>query len=315
MHSDTRPTIATHAARQMGLVTRDQLLRSGYSRSAIWRQVTSGVLVPTGRSTYRLPSTARSPDGDVLAACLDHDGVASHRTAAWLHGLRARPPEIEVTVPRMHRSWPPPVTGSDVVVHTSTDLPTGDIVMVRSIPTTSVARTLMGLGALVPRHLAQEELAELLADACERGLASERWLFWLLERRRVQGRDGVIAFEEALAARLDLGPTESWLERTVLGILDEAGLPRPRVQRRVERRGRFVGRVDLAYDSPPVVMEALGYRHHRTRADLERDTRRANQIQLAGRTVLQWGYDQVVRDPGSIVADVVDALGLVEAAA
>jgi very-short-patch-repair endonuclease len=197
-----------------------------------------------------------------------------------------------------------------VIVHSSTDVPPGDIILVRSVPAFNVARTLMSLGALVPRHLTQEELAAMVTDACERGLASERWLFWMLEQRRTPGRDGVIAFEEALAARMQLGPTESWLERTVLHILDEAGLPRPRVQRRVERRGRFVGRVDLAYDHAPLVMEALGYRHHRTRADLERDTRRANQLQLAGRRVLQWGYDQIVRDPASIAADVGEALGL-----
>lgn len=315
MDPQTRSRIAALAAEQHGHITRDQLLRAGYSRSAIWRQGCDGHLLPAGRRTYRLPSSARSPDGDVLAACLDHDGVASHRTAAWLHGLVDRPPDVEVLVPRLHRSWPPALSPSGVVVHTSTDLPVGDIVVVRGVPATSVARTLLCLGALVPRHLTQDALAAVLADACERGLASEAWLFWLLERRRIQGRDGVVAFEEALATRMALGPTESWLEREVLRILDEAGLPRPRVQRRVERRGRFVGRVDFAYDDPPLVVEALGYRHHRSRADLERDTRRANQLQLTGRSVLQFSYDQVVRDPGSVVGDVAAALGLGRAVA
>ncbi|HEX7135206.1 MAG TPA: type IV toxin-antitoxin system AbiEi family antitoxin domain-containing protein [Iamia sp.] len=310
MDTDTRSTIASLASRQMGLITRDQMLRAGVSRSAIWRQSRAGHLLPAGRTTFRLPAVARSPDADVLAACLDHDGVASHRTAAWLHGLRERPPDVEVTVPRMGRRWPSPIAPTGVVVHSSTDLPVGDIILVRDIPTTTVARTLLGLGALVPRHIAQEELAEIMAEACERGPASERWLFWLLERRRIQGRAGVIAFEEALAARVRLGPTESWLERETLRIIEEAGLPLPRVQRRVERRGRFVGRVDLRYDRRPVVIEALGYAHHRSRADLERDTRRANALQLAGNQVLQFSYDQVVRDPTSVTADIAEALGI-----
>jgi very-short-patch-repair endonuclease len=315
MDTDTRSTIASLASRQMGLITRDQMLRAGFSRSAVWRQSRAGHLLPAGRSTFRLPSVARSPDADVLAACLDHDGIASHRTAAWLHGLRERPSEVEVTVPRAGRRWPSPIAPTGVVVHSSTDLPVGDIILVRGIPTTTVARTLLGLGALVPCSIAQEELAEAMAVACERGLASERWLFWLLERRRVQGRDGVIAFEEALAARVRLGPTESWLERETLRIIEEAGLPLPRVQRRVERRGRFVGRVDFGYDDVPVVMEALGHRHHRSRSDLERDTRRANQLQLAGKRVLQWSYDQIIGDPASIVADVAEALGIALAVA
>src|SRR5690606_30991491 len=130
---------------------------------------------------------------------------------------------------------------------------------------------------------------------CERGQVSERWVLWLLERRRVQGRDGTIAFEEAIATRVQLGPTESWLERETLRIIDEAGLPLPRVQRRVERRGRFVGRVDFRYDDAPIVIESLGYASHRSRADMERDTRRVNALTLAGNTVLQFGYDQIVR--------------------
>jgi very-short-patch-repair endonuclease len=210
----------------------------------------------------------------------------------------------------MRSVWVPPLLEPGVRIHTSTDLPIGDIVQVRGVPATSVARTLMGLAALVPRELDQGDLAELLAHACEEGLASERWLFWLLERRRGRGRIGTIAFEEALAARVRLGPTESWLERETLRIIEEAGLPLPRVQQRVERKGRFVGRVDFRYDRWPVVVESLGYARHRSRADLERDTRRANLLQLAGLTVLQHSYDQVVRDPGSVVADIADALGL-----
>jgi very-short-patch-repair endonuclease len=315
MSTDTDLAIASLAAGQQGLLTRDQLLRTGLDRSTIWRRSTSGALVAVGNRTFRLPSAPTSLDVAVLAACLELDGVASHRTAAWLHGLIERPPDIEVCVQRLHRSWPPPTPPPGVVVHSSTDLPVGDITQVGGVPVTSVARTLMSLGALVPGEITQERLAELLAVACERGQASERWLFWLLERRRIQGRIGTIAFEEALATRVELGPTESWLERETLRTIGDAGLPRPRVQRRVERRGRFVGRVDFRYDVAPVVIEVLGYASHRSRADLERDTRRANALTLAGQRVLQFGYDQIVRDPSSVVSDIADALGIGRAAA
>lgn len=308
-------TITALATRQLGLVTRDQLLRCGLDRSTIWRRSTAGALLPVGANTFVLPTAERSELRDILLACLELDGVASHRTAAWLHGLLDRPPpEIDISVARRFRSWPPASVPPGVALHSSMDLPVGDITTVRGLPVTSVARTLMGMGALVPRVLTQEGLAEMLASACEQGLASERWLFWLLERRRIQGRIGVIAFEEALAARVRLGPTESWLERETLRIIDEAGLPRPRVQQRVDRRGRFVGRVDLRWDDP-VIVEVLGYAHHRSRSDLERDTRRANALTLAGLTVLQFGYDQVVRDPRSVQSDIAEALGVALAAA
>jgi len=310
MDPTTTATITGLMRRQHGHVSRDQLLRAGMPRSTIRRRQHRGDLVRVGRRTWRAASTPASAEGRVLAMCLDVDGIASHWTAAGLHGLVPLRPVVDVTVARRRSVWIPPEVAAGVRIHTSTDLPPGDITSVGGVPTTSVARTLMALGALVPRELEQRDLAELLSQACDGGLATERWLFWLLEQRRRRGRIGTIAFEEALAARVRLGPTESWLERETLRILEEAGLPLPRVQQRVERKGRFVGRVDLRYDQWPVVIESLGYATHRSRSDMERDTRRVNALQLAGLTVLQFSYDQVVRDPVSVVTDVAEAIGL-----
>jgi very-short-patch-repair endonuclease len=311
MDPRTTTSIAGLMSHQHGHVTRDQLLRAGLSRSTIRRRQHRGELIRVGGRTWRVASAPSTPDGRLLAVCLDLDAVVSHWTAAALHGLVPRRPLVDVTVPRMRSVWMPGEIEPGVRVHTSTHLPIGDIVTVGGVPAMNVARTLMALGALVPGEITQERLAELLAVACERGLASDRWLFWLLERRRGRGRIGTIAFEEALAALVRLGPTESWLERETLRILEEAGLPRPLVQQRVERKGRFVGRVDFRFDGWPVVLESLGYATHRSRADMERDTRRVNGLQLAGLTVLQFSYDQVVRDPASVASDVADALGLV----
>jgi very-short-patch-repair endonuclease len=310
MDTQTSSAIAQLMSRQHGHITRDQLLRAGMPRSTIRRREQRGELVRVGGRTWRAASSPASADGQLLAACLDLDAVCSHWTAAALYRLVAFRALIDLTVPRLRSVWVPHEVEPDVRVHTSTDLPMGDITHVRGIPVTSVARTLMALGALVPRELEQDELAAMLAQACEEGLASERWLFWLLERRRGRGRIGTIAFEEALATRTRLGPTESWLERETLRVIAEAGLPLPRVQQRVERKARFVGRVDFRYDRWPVVIESLGYARHRSRSDLERDTRRVNALQLAGLTVLQFSYDQVVRDPRSITADIADALGI-----
>lgn len=311
MDTHTTTAINTLLREQLGHITRDQLDRAGMPRSTLRRREERGELIRVGRRTWRAASAPASSDGRIVAACLDTGGVASHWTAAMIHGLVMARLLIDVTVPRSRsRSlWLPPAARASVRLHSTTSLPPADITVVRGILTTSVARTLMMVGALVPHELTQEQLAEMLARACEIGRASERWLFWLLEQRREHGRNGTIAFEEALASRVQLGPTESWLERETLRVIAEAGLPLPRVQQRVDRRGRFVGRVDMRYDEWPVVIESLGYAHHRSRADLERDTRRVNEMQLAGLTVLQFSYDQVVRDPGSVQDNVAEAIG------
>lgn len=297
--------LAELARGQYGHLSRAQLRDAGVSPSTVFRRVRQGLLVPAGHSTFRLAGVAPTAHGRVAAACLDTGGVASHWTAAWLHGLLTRLIRMDVTVRRRRSVWEP---DGAVRVHTSTNLPADDVLVVDGIRTTSVARTLMMLGALVPDELTDERLYELVSEALERRLATEPWLWWTLSQRRCRGRDGVIAFEDALARRARLGPTESWLEREVLRLLDGAGLPLPRLQRVVRRQGRLAARVDFSYDAEGIVVEALGYAYHRGREALRRDTERANELALQGLTVLQLTWDQVTCDPASVPRTVGRAL-------
>ncbi len=299
------------ARAQMGHVTLRQAIEAGLSRSTVQRWCRSGRFVVVGASTYRLASAEVGPRSPVMAACLDLGGVASHCTAGWMRSLLPAPRWVDITV-RKNRS-----TGGvrhrahaelELRVHTSTNLTAADVLRDGAIPVTSVARTLMDLGALVPRDLSLAELREAIDRAVDRGLASDPWLWWLLAERRCRGRNGVACFEEALAARAGLGPTESWLEREVLRILGEGGVRLPVTQRVVRRNGRFAARVDFLYEYERIVLEALGYGYHRTPAQMEADTRRANDLQLLGFEVYQFTTRQVTGSPASVVSTVVDAL-------
>lgn len=307
METTTEETIATLARRQAGHLTRAQFLQAGLARSTVYRWVDQGRIVVVGARCYRLASVSRSDRGDVLAACLDVSGVASHHTAAWLHGLASRPTRVDITVlkgrsshlgPVFARSWP-------VRLHTSTNLPAEDVLSVAGLPLTSVARTMLGLAALVPHEVSPARLVELISLAIERDLAALPWLWWLLEHRRCRGRNGVVALEVALGECSRLGPTESWLERELLRVLELAGLPLPSTQRVVRRDGHFVARVDFIYDGTPIVLEALGHRFHRTPAQLDADARRANELQLLGFDVYQFTARQIVERP-AWVAGIVD---------
>ncbi len=195
-----------------------------------------------------------------------------------------------------------------VRVHSSTNLPKDDIVLVGAIPTTSVARTALGLAALVPADLTHARLAGIIGKLVDEGLATDAWLWWLLTQRRCRGRNGVIELETVLSERAELGPTESWLERELARIIEAAELPLPRTQRRIRRRGRFVARVDFLYDDERVVIEALGYAHHRTQAQMAADLARANELQLQGYVVLQFSFEQVVSSPSWVVGTIRRAL-------
>ncbi len=118
----------------------------------------------------------------------------------------------------------------------------------------------------------------------------------------------VSELEAVLAERARLGPTESWLEREALRVLEEAGIPLPETQRVVRRSGRFAARVDFLYEGERIVIEALGYAFHRTEAQLRSDLERSNELQLQGYTVYQFTTRQIVCSPGLLARTVRQAL-------
>ena len=176
-------------------------------------------------------------------------------------------------------------------------------------PVTTVARSLLGVAALVPHDVSHDELVDVVAGAIETRVASLAWLRWLLDERRCRGRNGVTALEAALDERARIGPTESWLERRMLSLLSAAGLPRPVLQRSIPRGHGRAARVDFAYERQRIVLEVLGYAFHRTPEQMAADTMRANELQLQGLVVLQLTARTIRLDPGSAVAIVAAALG------
>lgn len=308
MRASSHPSVAAIACAQHGVVTRQQLLDAGISPRTVSRRVRSGEIVPVGVRTYRLASARPTRRAAVMAACLDRGAVASHRTALWLHGLMEEPATIEVTVVKGRPNRTRLADGTEVVVHTTTNLSPDDVTVVDAIPTMSVARGVLGAAALVPDDMTQDELVEVVATAIETGRASLTWLSWLLDHRRCRGRNGVTAMEKALAARSVLGPTDSWLERRFLAIVDDAGLPRPQVQARVPRADGAPARVDFLYPGVRAVIETLGYDFHRTPEHIEADTLRASDVQLEGFTVLQFTSRTMRRAPQEVVQRVARAL-------
>lgn len=299
-------SLAERASTQLGLFTTTQARDAGMSRKVLRHRLTHGSLRLVGNQVLwpaDLPPS--TPHLRVMAACLDVDGVASHRTAAWLHGCAdvGRLAPIEVMARRGGRTRTTPLAR----VHLTTSLDPEDVLLVGGVPTTSVARTLLGVASLVPDEVGRGDLVGAVEAAVRDRQASDRWLWWLLEERRCRGRNGVRALESVLAERARLGPTESWLERETLRVLGAAGLPLPHVQCVIRQRGAFVTRVDFAYPDQRVLMEVEGKVHA---ADAQRaiDAHQRNVGQLLGHTVLTYTYDQVVRTPQVMVEEVRCAL-------
>lgn len=303
--STLRSRLAAAATAQHGLVDRSDLHAAGATPRQRRTLVGDGTLEVIGTRTFRVAGSPATADQAIMAACMETGGVASHRTAARLHGLSGpAAPTPEILVARPHHDYQRP----GIRLHSTTWLPANEVTTVRGLPCTSVPRTLLGLAALVPREVDVDAVRDAVDVAVRDGVATMGWLWWHLERVRRRGRPGVHVIEEILRVRDGGSTTESWLEREMLRLLEEGGLPLPECQARVEQRGSFVARVDFLYPAERLIIEVHGYRHHSSRRELVADTHRRTELLLAGYRVLEFTFDDVVQEPRGVLKAIAAAL-------
>lgn len=290
--------------RQHGLVSRAQALDAGMTSKQIANRLTTGCWTQEARGLYRHSATSLTPLTRLLAACMAHDGLASHRSAAALHGIDGfRLSRIELTVSRGRR---PAMSG--VTLHQSTQMGLAKLAHRQGVPCTGPARTVLDLASVVPRERLDRVLDAVLRDRVLR--PSD--LYGVLASHGRRGRNGSAALRSALDARLgdDPVPFSEW-SRMVEDLLVEAGLPRPRLEYRIDGDdGRFLAQVDLAYPGRRVAIELDSVRFHLNRESFVADPRRRNRLTLAGWTVLSFTWDDYMDRPGALCDAVVAARSL-----
>ena len=222
-------------------------------------------------------------------------------TAAALHpfdGFRLSPPYHLVTTRERN------VRRVGVVIHTSEQLDPIDRETVGGLPVTAPARTLIDLSGITPRDVLTAALDGALRD----GLISEDFLHKRINALRGKGRYGIPNLLAVIEGVEITRGAHSWLEREVLRLLDAANVAPPATQEVLGRRGDRLIRVDFRFPGTPVVVEALGYRWHRTGAQMRIDSERVNRLTMDGYLVLQFTYNHVVERPDYVVDSIVEAL-------
>ena len=215
--------------------------------------------------------------------------MASHRTAAALHGFDGfRSDVVEVLVPMhvRHRR-------KNAIVHHTRALPPSDRTHVGVIPVTTRARTLIDLGAVSPPERVEEAF-----DGAERDGSVRRGQ---VERRyrslRAPGRNGIGAMTQILDGRLALERIpRSVLERRMRRLLASAGLPLPVGCHRVKLADGTRYEIDFAYVEQRIAIEVDGHGSHATRRQRAADNVRASALQDAGWTLRRFTYEQVVHE-------------------
>jgi hypothetical protein len=292
-------------AAQHGLATLEQLRAAGATTKQLRHRRATGRWVARGAGVVALAGAPRTPRHELLAAVLGvgRGAVASHRSAAALLGLPGAasawpPPEVTVE----HAARPRGLDG--VRLHRSIALPPHHLRSVDAIPTTSLARTLFDLGAV----LHPGRLARLLDHALARRIVTLEACWRVVHELARPGRPGSAALRALLDERGhgQVAPA-SELEARVLTLLVASGLPAPR--REVDLGGdSWIGRVEFVWLVERLLLEVDSRLHHSALSDWEADRERENRFVAKGFRVLRVTWPMVRDDPDGVVCLVRDAL-------
>lgn len=268
-----------------GVARRFQLVSSSREGRELDRRVRVGEIVRVAPGTYALPGV----DPILIATCV-HSAHATCVTAAALHGLTvlAHPERPHLSVPRSRGTAQSPVRQLwPAVVHREDGAERADpgLWPVASVAD-ALARMLRCCPALAAIVTVDSALAQRKVTVSE--LAA-----------RLTGPSRVRAH---LALRQVDGRSQSPTETIARLALIRAGLP---VEPAVRIEG--VGWVDLLV-AGRVVVELDGFRYHSDRHQYREDRRRDRELVRLGYRVLRFTYEDVMRDPGLVVAAVLAAL-------
>ncbi|HWC13051.1 MAG TPA: type IV toxin-antitoxin system AbiEi family antitoxin domain-containing protein [Actinomycetota bacterium] len=295
--------LLTAALAADGVFTYEDAMSAGVSRSALDRAVGRGRIERVLPRTYVVAGVPRTWWRDARAATRWSDGVLSHGAASFALGLTDRVPEV-IDVSGTNRQRPP--TGTAIVPHNVDVLPQ-EIVIVREIPVTSGARTLLDVGAVT----SDQELETMFEEALRRGLVSCARLRWQLRHRGRNGRPGTAALRNLLDRRDPRqAPAESVLETKVARWFRSTRLPPPTRQFRVVHEGRHVARLDFAYPRSQLAIEALSYRWHSGRREWLKDRDKKRRLEALGWTVKYVIEEDVDERSAQLEREIAAALGI-----
>ncbi|MEY2513937.1 MAG: hypothetical protein QOJ89_1295, partial [bacterium] len=265
--------VAEEASHQHGVVSLAQLLEFGLSASAVRSRVACGRLHRIHEGVYAVGHTRLSRDGFYMAAVLacGEDCALSHRSSCDKRGLRhtARATVDVISPRRAGRGH------AGIDAHTSSTLLARDIEKADGIPCTTVARTLMDLGAVMPRRIVERAFnqAEMLR------VLDMKQIDDVLSR--AGGHRGAVVLRAIIGDYTGPTMTRNDLEEALLAICHAAGLPQPEVN--VWIACEPIGyEADLLWRAQRLIAEADGRDPHTTRLAFEHDRIRDQRLMLAG---------------------------------
>lgn len=288
------PAVAALAIVQHGPVSVAQLRAAGLRDDAIKHRVRRGRLHRVHRGVYAVGHPRLDARGRLWAALLACGGpghaVACLRSAAAWWDLLPEPKRPDVATLRNSRST------AAIRVHRLRDLKASDLTtQPDGLRLTTPTRTLIDLAAILTRHRLERvcHRAEMLRLLDTTALGATR------------SRPGAANLRAALTTLAGHDPdiTRSDLEERFLALVAHAGLPRPRVNARVNGY-----EVDFWWPEHRLVVEVDGAGAHLTPTAFQADRGRTNALTLDGVTVLRFTYADVTARRRHVATQVSRAL-------
>ncbi|MFV2100014.1 hypothetical protein [Micromonospora sp. LOL_024] len=285
------------AARQDGLVCRDQALQHGFTRHEVDNLVAFGRWQSLARAVYLpRPASAVEPSRrQQIRAVLLSLGPAAYAvlgSAAELHGIAglSRSDEIHVGLPGIVAKRAR-VSQPHVVLH-QLEHRTESLVRLSGLPATDIISTVSD----VILHVGRYPAVSVLDSTLNQGLLGEDDL--TLIARRIRRRRGAVAARGYLA-EAD-GRAQSPLEtRSRLRCVD-GRVPPDVLQLKVrDDDGYLLGIGDLGWRASRLIAEADGQGPHGTPEAIFADRRRQNRLVNAGWKVLRFTWQDTL-DPAYI---------------
>jgi very-short-patch-repair endonuclease len=280
-----------------------QVLLLGGNPSHIDHRVGTGRWQRVQRGVLRLPGAPVTFETRLMANLLvaPDFAAASHRSASAIFGVPGFGAFVEISVETRQVVRLPQVT-----VHRSNWLPEHHVRTVRGIRTTSIARTLFDLSAVIR----PERLERAIDNSLAKGMVTVPALSTMSRALAARGRRKLSVVREILAARGgNYIPPASELEAQFRDLLTRFGLPQADRQVNLGNGDSWLGRVDFLFRAAHVIVEVDGNEFHSALLDRRADAERDRSMFGAGWTVVRFGWDDVTGDPTRVAQALRESLG------
>lgn len=282
------------AATQLGLFTLTQALTVGVTRSVIRNRLARGAWKRVHRGVFCIAGHAPTPATPHMAAVLAGGRTArsSHRAAAWGWGMTPyeQKPEITTTDERL-------LNLPEIHTHrTRTVLSPPKLV--RGVPTTSAAETLLDLGAV---HGLAEVRSALDRAIANRSLTPMDALAEL-DRRGHVGVRGTAHLRALLdSAGVSGSHSPSVLEARTRRLIQRVGLRQPDCEKVAGPNGEY--RLDFPWPEAMLVVEVNGWEYHSSYKAFHYGMTRQNALTLEGYAFLNYTWTHITRAPNTVMRE------------